>query len=55
MIQDLPHVEYNKKRKTGYSQQEYDECVAANLEIERKYLESQKEETINLTELMQNS
>jgi len=55
MIQDLPHVEYKKKRKTGYSQQEYDKCVAANLEIERKYLESQKDQEINLTELMQNS
>ena len=53
---DLPHVEYKKEKKQGYNQKDYDDCVAANKEIERKFLEKQAAEKgveINLTELIQ--
>ena len=55
MASDLPHVEYDKKPKQGYSRKDYDESVAANEAIYQRYLASQKEEKgeeINLTKLL---
>ena len=52
MISDLPHVEY-KKKKGGYTQSDYDQCVAYNADLERKFLEGQKGEQIDLTKLIQ--
>ena len=55
MISDLPHVEYKKKKKSGYTQSDYDQCVAYNAELERKFLEKQKGEQIDLTKLIQSA
>lgn len=55
MINDLPHVEYAKKKKEGYNKTEYDACVAYNLELDRKLREAQeldKGVKINLNELI---
>lgn len=55
MASDLPHVEYNKHKKEGYTKKDYDESVVANEQIYQRYLASQKEakgEEINLTELL---
>ena len=57
MASDLPHVEYDKKPKQGYSKKDYDESVIANEEIYQRYLASQKEakgQEVNLTELLNN-
>jgi len=55
MASDLPHVEYSKRKKEGYTKQDYDEAVVANEEIYQRYLASQKEKEgveIDLTELL---
>ena len=55
MISDLPHVDYKKRKKEGYSQKDYDDCVRANAEIERRYLEGKRGEQIDLTKLIQSA
>lgn len=56
MEADLPHVEYKKQNKRGYTKKDYDEAVEANDAIYQRYLASKAAEKgveINLTELMQ--
>jgi len=58
MISDLPHIEYKKEKKQGYTKKDYDEAVVANQEIHRKYLamkEAEKGKEIDLTKLIQSA
>lgn len=59
MVSDLPHVEYKSANSKKYSKKDMDECIAANAEIEKRFMEkmkengiSQKLEEISLTDLM---
>jgi len=55
---DLPHVEYKKEKKQGYTKKDYDEAVVANEAIYQRYLASKAAEKgveVNLTELIQKS
>jgi len=55
MISDLPHIDYKKAKKKGYNQKDYDQCVAYNAELERRYMEGKKGEQIDLTKLIQSA
>lgn len=58
---DLPHVEYAKDKK--YSKKDMDECIAANAEIEKRFIEKMRQkgideskmEQISLSDLMNTS